>query len=451
MTTTVLLVHMLIGIALILFLILRLKINPAVALAIAAFYVGLACGLGPKDTLKAITGGFGSLMAGLGLSIGFGVMLGQLMAASGAIQSIANTIISVFSKKRSDYAMGATGFIVSIPVFYDVGYVVLMPLARTLGRSTGKHLAYFAGALVAGLGVAHTFVPPTPGPLTGSELLGIDVGTTIIWGLVIGFPTTMLAFGAYCKFFLSHPKFWNPATDEEEVLVQDKELLELEKNIKDEASLPPFWLAILPIALPIVLILMGTVTKAMYGSVSDWMVFFSDKSVAMLLGLLAAFILALKSLSLKLIEKEMNAALAPIGTVLFITGMGAAFGSVLGAAGVGKALAAAIATMHIHPILFAWCVAALLKGAQGSGTVSMITTLSLLAPSVSTMGVQPIFIALAAFSGSLMLAHVNDSAFWITTKLSGLTTSGGLKVFSLVCALQAVISLVLIFIASAIF
>lgn len=442
------LLNLVFTILIIIVLILKFRTNPAIALFIGALFMGISSGLGAVETVNTLSSGFGNTMASLGYSVGFGVMMGQMIAATGAVQAIANKLIKVFSKDRAEYALGCTGFIVSIPVFYDVGYVVLMPLAKMLSKQNNKTIPYFAGALVAGLGIAHTFIPPTPGPMTGAELMGVNLGVMILWGILIGLPTFILTMIVYNKFFLGNPKFWNPEKDEERDIEHEAKQREMENElIKEEKDVPPFLLSILPVLLPILLILIGTMSTAMMGKGNEpqWILFLSNKSIAMLVGLLSAIAIALRSMSLKEIEKELNKSLSSVGTVLFITGTGAALGTVIQAANVGDALLSVISTLNIHPILFAWIIAALLKLAQGSGTVAMITTIGLIVPILGGIDISPVLLALAAFSGTLAAAHVNDSAFWITTKMSGLTTSGGFKVYSLVCFLEAVISLVFIF------
>lgn len=445
------LLSLLITIVVIIVLIMKFRVNAAVAMFIGALFMGLSTGLGGMNTVKTLTTGFGNTMAGLGFSVGFGVMLGQLIAATGAVQSIANTLVRWFSKKRADYAIGTTGFIVSIPVFYDVGYVILTPLAKSLAKATDRSIAFFSGALVLGLGLTHTFVPPTPGPMTGAELLQIDVGMMILWGLIIGIPTFIIAMILY-KQLLKHPKYFVPEKHMEmdEQYVAEQKELEAEL-IKDEKTLPSFGLAVLPILVPIVLILIGTVVKAATGSLPGWIAFISDKSIAMLAGLIVAMLIALKTMNLKQVEKEINKSLSSLGTVLLITGTGAALGSVIQACGVGDALLNLVQGVNMPPIIFAWLVASMLKIAQGSGTVAMITTVSLMVPMMPSITVNPALIALAAFSGTLFGAHVNDSAFWISSKLSGLNTSGGFRVYTIPCAINAVVSLALILVASLFF
>lgn len=448
MSSTLILINLLITIAIVIVLILKLKLNPVISLVLGSLYMGIASGVGMVKTVSAITTGFGGLMSGIGLSVGFGVMLGQLVADSGGVQSIANTMLKLTKKERAHYGLGATGFIVSIPVFYDVGYVILTPLARTLAKSA-KTLPYFVGALVAGLGITHTFVPPTPGPMTGGQLLGIDIGTTIMWGIIIGLPTFLIVMWAYGKFFLDNPKFWSKDADEDPMYDEaGGQQKAKEATVVSEGKLPSFGAAMLPILLPVVLILIGTATAAVTKTPPEWVKFISDKNIAMLAGVFASMLIARSTMTGDQIQKSIGKSLSDAGIVLLITGAGGSLGTVLTTAGVGGAITALMKTVAINPILLAWMIASLMKLAQGSGTVAMITAVSILAPAVPTLGVAPILVALAAFSGSLFGGHVNDSGFWITTKIAGLTTSGGLKTYTLVCAMEAVVSLVLIFACS---
>lgn len=450
-----------VAIAVILVLIIKFKMNAAIAMFIGALVLGIACNLGMATTVSTISSGFGSTMTSLGLSVGFGVMLGQLVADVGAVQTIANGLLKVFGEKKADYAMGSTGFIVSIPVFYDVGYVILMPLAKALAKdSTQKILPHFIGGLVAGLGIAHTFIPPTPGPMTGGELMGVPIGVTIAVGIAIGLPTFLISMFIYNKFFLGRKGFWNPETDEEHDPALEAEAAARAKELtRDESKLPGMFASILPIALPIVLILITTVWDAIVGDdvngnplTPDFIRMIGTKEFAMMAGTIAAMVVCLMKhrMTLKQVEKSVNVAVGAAGTVLLITGMGGGLGAVITAVGVGDILKGILETVNMPVILFVWLIAALLKIAQGSGTVAMVTGLTIVA-SMGDLGVSPVLIAMAGFSGSLCGAHVNDSAFWVTTKISGLTTVGGFKTYTLVCFIQSIISLIIISVASLFF
>lgn len=457
----IILLWLVIAIVIALVLIIRFKMNAAIAMFIGALVLGIASGLGMAKTVSTISSGFGSTMVSLGISVGFGVMLGQLVADVGAVQTIANGLLKVFGEKKADYAMGSTGFIVSIPVFYDVGYVILTPLAKTLAKdSTKKILPHFIGGLVAGLGIAHTFIPPTPGPMTGGELMGVPIGVTIAVGIAIGLPTFLISMFIYNNLFLARKGFWNPATCEEHDPALEAEAEARAKELmRDESKLPGMFASILPILLPIVLILINTVWGAVVGKdengvslVPDFVQMLGSKEFAMMCGTIAAMIICLMKhrMTLKQVEKSVSTAVGAAGTVLLITGMGGGLGAVITAVGVGDVLKSIVESVHMPVILFVWLIAALLKIAQGSGTVAMVTGLSIVA-SMGDLGVSPVLVAMAGFSGSLCGAHVNDSAFWVTTKISGLSTIGGFKTYTLVCFIQSVVSLIIISVASLFF
>lgn len=443
------LISLVISIAAIILLVVKMKMNPAPAMFFGALIMGISTGSGLMTTVESITGGFGGTMGALGFSVGFGIMMGQLIAATGAVQRIANTILKFFGEKKANYAMGCTGFIVSVPVFFDVAYVLLVPLARALAKTTRRTVAFFASAIVFGAGYAHTFVPPTPGPMTAAELAGVDLGMMILWGTIIGLPTFIIGIFVYNKFALSRPGFIKD-TD------MDSGDSKFDEELEDSSLLenaPGFFLSMLPILLPILLILIGTFTQMAVGSdnVPEIINFLGNKHVAMFIGFLMSLILCIGRLSLTAMQKELNDSLSDIGTVLFITGTGGALGAVIQSSGVGDALVDTLGGLNIPIVLFAWVISGLLKVAQGSGTVAMITAISLVAPLIPTSGTAAVWVAMSACSGSLLGAHVNDSAFWVVAKLGGFSTQGGFKVYSLPCLILAVISFILILPLSFIF
>ena len=435
--------NLLITIAIILLLIMVVKMHPALSLFLGALYMGIASGVGSVETVSAITSGFGSLMTSLGFSVAFGVMMGHMLSRIGAVEVIANGILKLFSKKRAEYGLGLTGFIVSIPVFYDVGFVILVPLANALAKH-GKSVAYYVAALSAGLAIAHGFIPPTPGPMTGAELVGIDVGTMIFWGIVVGLPTMLIGLFLYQKLFLNRKGFWNPEKDiDSTILVEAKETLVAQDAAVQKS--PSLFLSLLPILLPIVLILIGTASTALGVTDNVLINFISNKNIALFIGLVVSMLIALScGMDRKTMEKELSISTESLGTILFITGAGGSLAEILKLSGVGDTLVSLVDTVSIPPVLFIWLVAWLLKLAQGSSTVAMITAIGLIAPTIPALGINPVLVALAAVSGTLGACHVNDSGFWISTKLAGLTTSGGLKTYTLACASMSVVSLVII-------
>ena len=438
-----LLLHVGISIFIILVLIMKFEMNPAMTLVIASVYYGLAVGLGFETTLEAITSGFGNMMASIGLSIGFGIMLGQLLAACGGIHSIANKLLDVFGEDRASLATAGTGFIGSIPVFYDVVYVIIIPIARSMSKLTGKTIALFVGALTAGALGTHMLVPPTPGPLALAELLNVDLGLMVGVGLVAGAILVFASIFVYKKLLVDRG-FFNPEKDIDHAAVEEME--EAEDMVPEE--LPSFGSSLMPILLPVALILTGTVTEALTGEVPPFIAFISSSTIALLLGALAAYALATQHLEKEKVNNALSKAMSASGLVLLITGAGGGFAETLDMSGVAGVIESMAEGYGINLILLAWLTAFGLRIAQGSGTVAILTTGGLLAPVIAGGDTSPIWVAMAIGTGGLCLGHVNDSGFWITTKLSGLTTRGGLKTYTVMTGIMGVLGLIIAFLGS---
>ena len=446
------LVWLIVTILLILVMIMKFKLNAAVAMFIASMFMGVINGVGWQATVKAITGGFGNTMASIGMSIGFGVILGQLVSDTGAVQVIADTMLKVFGEKRADTALGCTGFIVSIPVFFDVGFVILMPLAKALAQaSKTKKLPTFIVALGAGLCVAHCFIPPTPGPLAAAELMSVSVGTMIAFGVIIGFPTFIITCLIYNKIILNIPGYWNPETCQRALSAEEEAALEAQRAelMKDRSKLPGFGASLVPIFLPIVLILIGTV-MAIFTEVPDIINAIASKEVAMLIGVFAAMLLCKGRLTQKEVEHSFNVAMEATGLILLITGMGGALGNVLTVAGVGTALNELMEIISMPPMIFTWMVGVIIRLAQGSGTVAMITAVGIVA-TMGDLGVAPVWLTLAACSGAMFCGHLNDSGYWVVTNVGGLTVEGGLKTYSVYTSICSVVLFLIVFVLSMFF
>ena len=425
-----------ISIAIILFTILKLKLNPAISLILGSLFMGIASGLGSAQTINIIGSGFGNLMTGIGLSVGFGVILGQLLSDSGGAKVIATTMISKTSEKYALYALGITAFLLSIPVFYDVTFVILIPLAIAVGRQIKKPLPYTVGAMAIGEGAAHTLVPPTPNPLAAAEILGFDLGVMVIVGTVLGLISALVAMKIL--FALFDKGFWNKAKDETGV-----EVYEEHAGSSDSVEGPGFGMAMLPIILPVILILVGTVMGTM-GEVPEIIKFLSNKNMALLLGALSAYLVAAKTMSRDEREASSTEALKSCGIVLLITGAGGSFGAVISSTGLADMLAETIKNVSASPVLallIAFVIAALFRIALGSGTVASITTMTIMASVPAAVGMHPVWMAIACLAGSLSCGHVNDSGFWVSANLSGFTITGGLKTYTLGCALVAVFAM----------
>ena len=379
-------------------------------------------------------------MGGIGLSVGFGVILGQLMSDSGAAKVIAQTLIKTSSKKFALYALGLTGFILSIPVFYDVTFVILAPLAFAVSKQINKPIHYTIGVMIIGAGAAHTLVPPTPNPLAAADILKFDIGIMSLVGLIIGLITSLATMRIY--IFLMDKGFWNKEKDE---LGIENYHTQNEKNIPEE-NMPSFIASLVPIILPVILILMSTIVGIFVDDVPPIITFFSHKIIALLMGVLSAYIISSKSMTKTQMDNSATEALKSCGIVLLITGAGGSFGEVINATGISTMIAENIKNISPTPVLallIAFFVAALFRVALGSGTVASITTMNIMASIPAEIGIHPVWLAIICLSGSLSMGHVNDSGFWVSTNIAGFSITGGLKTYTLGNAIVAVLAAII--------
>ena len=262
MSSTLLVLNLVIAIAIIIIGIVVVKMNPAISMVIASIYMGVSCGFSFSETTEIISSGFGNMMMSMGLPIGFGVILGQLMSDTGAANVIAKTIVSKFKNEKAVFAVGLAGFVLSIPVFFDVTFVILIPIGIAIARQINKPICYITGALSAGAAIAHSLVPPTPNPLLAGDLFGFNTGLMIIYGLVIGLIALICTVTVYSKI-LSKTKLWNPELDvNHNSTIVDELTREKESN---QNGTPSFFTSMLPILIPVIAILCGTAGEAIYG------------------------------------------------------------------------------------------------------------------------------------------------------------------------------------------
>ena len=419
-------VNLAISIAIILFLVLKFKIYPVISMILASLYMGISCSLGFMDTITSINSGFGSLMTGIGFPIGFGIMMGQILEDSGAAESLAKSILKAFPGKKAPWALGLTAFLLSIPVFFDVTFVILIPLGIAVAKETKRPLAYFAGAIAIGGVSSQTFVPPTPNPLAAATILDFDLSYIIIAGTIVGLAAAVFSMFVWFRM-LDRPGFWDPNKDE-------TGLLDMDAAVVHRVDLPSPWAAVIPICLPVLAILIGSFWPVVTGSDAPVVIqFISQKTIAILLGLLAAYIILLKRMGWSGLNESVSKSLKQAGVVLLITGAGGAFGAVIQATNIGEVLIAGLtegqsSTMLILCLTFG--IGVLFRVAQGSGTVASITAMTIMASVAPSAGCHPVYIALAALAGGNFIGHVNDSGFWVVTNLSGASVTGGLKTYT---------------------
>lgn len=415
------LIGLAVGVALLVILILRTKIHAFPAMIIAASATGLIGGMPTDAVTKSITTGFGNTLGSIGLVIGFGVMMGRILEVSGAAERMAYTFLRVFGKKNPEVALALTGYVTSIPIFVDSGFVILNPIAKALSRRSGKSMLTMGVSLAIGLAATHHLVPPTPGPLGAAGIFKADIGQMILWGMVFAVP--VVAVGILYAKWLGRKIYQIPTEDGKGWERQDWRP-ELEKTIEDLGAKegPSALLSFLPIIAPVVFILANTVltamkVKALWASV---LIFLGQPTIAVLIGLLLAIYGLGAKTDRKAILKQMEEGVMSAGIIMLVTGAGGALGQVLRDSGAGDYLAKVIAGSPVPAILLPFVVATFVRLIQGSGTVAMLTAASITAPILVNMDVNPVFAAQSAAMGAFVFSYFNDSLYWVVNRMQGI-------------------------------
>ncbi len=439
MSTPYLMTILVLALVIMLILVIKFKINAAIALIFASLFMGIGAKVPLDELVTELGGGFGNFMSTTGLTIGLGVILGQILYDYGGANSIATSMIHGFPKNKVFYAMALSAFIISIPVFFDVTFILLAPLGISVARQIKAPMYKVCIALLLGASLAHTCTPPAPAPLSAAGIMNVDVGIMLAVGCVIGIIAMVLTIKITDRIFAHN--FWNPETDEAGS-TGNREAVEPLLPADKEAPGP--LVSMIPILVPIAALMTHTIWNAVAGEVPPIIGFLGSKSIAMFLGVVAALLIGRTRLSWDQLSDSCGNALKSAGVVLMITGTGAAFGKILSVSGVTDAITNMITDMNANVviiILVAYLIAAALRIAQGSATVACITSVSIIAETVAKLGYNPLFICLAACAGALSVGHVNDSGFWIMVSRCGFTVKGGLKCVTLT---EVIMSLILL-------
>lgn len=418
---TQMLIALFIGIVLLILLILKTKVHAFLGLIIAAVVIGLVGGMPAADVPKSIINGFGGTLGSIGIIIGFGVMMGQIFDKTGAAERMALTFIKLFGKKREHWAMALTGFIVSIPIFCDSGFVIVSPIAKAISKKTRRSIVAIAGPLAAGLVITHSLVPPTPGPLGVAGTFGVDVGKFILLGIAISIPMAIVAT-LYCQW-LGKRIYQLPADNEEgwERPEKIEEVSDMEA-LKPSRPLPSAFESFLPLLLPIVLILLNNIFSAVGISgtaVGKIVTFLGTPIIAVGIGLLLAIFVLGRKMDRKTVLAEMDTGIKSAGIIILVTGGGGALGQILKDSGTGTYVAELLAKTPIPIIILPFLIATLVRFIQGSGTVAMVTAAGICAPILQAAGANMMLGAFAACIGSLFFSYFNDSYFWVVNNLMG--------------------------------
>lgn len=412
------------AVALLLFLILVFRLHAFLALLITSIGMGLAAGMTPVAVLKSIQNGFGDALGFIAVVLGLGAMIGAFLEHSGGGRALADWLIAKFGRDYAVWAMLVAGFLVGLPIFFEVGFIILVPLAYSLTRETKKSLLLYGLAMLAPLTVLHSLVPPHPAPAAAAQLLGADLGHTIVYGILLSIPMSIAGGIFYGKWIAKRIHITVPAF-----------AVEPAEQIGKAPS--PGVVAFL-LVLPVLLILGATIA----GPGNYVMSLLGHPFSALLTTLIAAMALLgwARGLSREQVTNLATKSLAPIGTLLVIMGAGGAFKQIIVDTGAGALAGKMLASTNISPLLVAYLMAAAMRVAQGSATVSIITAAGIMAPIVKVLpGYRPEMTYLALCCGGTLLSHVNDAGFWIVNQYFGMTVPQTLKSWT---AMKIVTSLV---------
>ena len=419
----------------------KFKIHPFLSLLSAATVMGFVSGMEGSAIIKILTEGFGKTLSSIGIIIAFGTIIGSYLEKSGGAMQIARTILKKVGEKHSALAMNLTGFIVSIPVFCDSGFVILSRFNKALSKKSGIPLVVFAISLAAGLYATHVFVPPTPGPLAAAAALKADLGLVILLGLIVALPVSLAGY------------FWARFIGKKVNLIERKEIKIEEKPEK----LPGNIVSFAPIIVPVILIALKSIaeypTQPFGGNLLyQVFVFIGNPVISLFIGVLLAFVL--KQSSGDSHFDWTVSGLKEAGVIILITGAGGAFGAILRAGGIGDIIGSSLSGWQAG-ILLPFILAAVLKSAQGSSTVAIITTAALLSPLLETLGLSSeigkALAVLAIGAGAMTVSHLNDSYFWVVAQFSDMDASTALKSQTIATLLQGLTGIVIILILNLFF
>ncbi|MET9633046.1 gluconate:H+ symporter [Lentzea sp. NPDC006480] len=439
-----------VSIAVLLLLIIRFKVEPFIALIVVALGVALAAGV-PTETLvgsaqkasdSLLEKGFGGILGHITAIIGLGTLLGAILEASGGAQVLMDKLMTAFGEKRAPVAIGLAGLIFGVPVFFDIGIFVLAPLVYVAAKRSGKSIVLFSMPLLAGLSVMHAFMPPHPGPVAAAGLLKVSLGWIIIMGLAVAIPSWFVG-GILYSYWIG--KRINVPVPEEMLVAAEAARAE-----NGDREPPSLGLVLSIIGLPLVLILAGTFGSILLQKGSrpySIATFFGTPAVALTIAVLLAFWLLgfRRGMTRDKIAEMAGASLRPVAMILLVVGAGGFFGAVLAATGIGKTLAGELSDLGLPVIALSYVISCVIRIAQGSATVAIVTTAGIVAPVLADLNYsqpQLALVVMAIASGSIIASHVNDGGFWIVSRYFGLSVKETLQSWTVLETILSVVGFV---------
>ena len=439
-----LLLAVFIGVAVLLVLILFVRIQAFISLLIASIVVGLIAGMEPMQIIETIQTGMGNTLGFVAVVVGLGSMFGAILEHSGGAEALGNYMLEKLGEKYASWALMITGFFVAIPVFFDVPFIILIPIIYSLQRKSGKSLLLYAIPLLAGLAITHAFIPPTPGPVAVADILKADLGWVILFGFIVGIPTAILSGPLFGKYIAKRIFVSAPAMNE--------------KEYKDQ-NFPGVILVLSIIAIPINLIVLNTIISSplvpeslLSETTRNWFRMIGHPFTALIIAnLMAWYLLGIKrGFSKEKLFDITSKSMGPAGVIILLTGAGGVFKEMLVNTGTGEMIANYFSSVGISILLFAFIAAALIRILQGSSTVAMITSAGITSPLL--MGnmneIDKALLVIVIASGASILSHVNDSGFWLVSKYLGLNEKQTFKSWTLMTTILATVGFLTAFILS---
>lgn len=422
---TRLVIAAIIGLILLLVLIIKFKIQAMIAILIGAIAIGLLAGMPAADIVNAVNDGIGNTLKGIALLVGLGSMFGAILEISGGAQTLAVTMVRWFGDKKAAWALGITGMVIAMPVFFDAGLIILIPLAFSLAKRTKRSSLFYAVPLLAGLAVGHAFIPPTPGPVLVATMLNVDLGWVILVGIFCGACAMIVAgpvWGSICG-----KKFYVPVPDR---LAGQEDF--------DESKLPSFWTITGIILIPLVLIILDSVAGVVpaMAPLQPLFGFLGEPFVALLIATVTAMILLgiRHGYNLEELEKIMTKSLEPTGMILLVTACGGVLRYVLQYSGLGDVIGKAVASLSLPIVVLAFIVAVLVRISVGSSTVAMTMAAGIVSAIPGIAELSPLYLACttaAVAGGATVCSHFNDSGFWLVKSLVGMDEKTTLKTWTI--------------------
>lgn len=432
-----------IGLVILLVLIIRFKVHAMISILVGAISIGLIAGMPASQIINAVNDGIGNTLKGIALLVGLGSMFGAILEVSGGAQTLAVTMVRRFGDEKAAWALGITGLVIAMPVFFDAGLIILIPLAFSLAKRTKRSSLFYAIPLLAGLAVGHAFIPPTPGPVLVATMLGVDLGWVIMVGIFCGVFAMIVAgpiWGSFCG------KKYNVPVPEHVANQADF----------DESKLPAFGTIVTIILIPLLFIILDSIFGVVLpadNAIVQLFAFLGEPFVALLIAtIVAMLVLGLKhGYTMEELEKVMTKSLEPTGLILLVTACGGVLRYTLQYSGLGDVIGAAVASMNLPLVVLAFFVAVLVRISVGSATVAMTMAAGIVAAIPGISELSPLYLACvtaAIAGGSTVCSHFNDSGFWLVKSLVGLDEKTTLKTWTVMETLVGVIGFLVALVVS---